>query len=334
MKSLKLKTPAYKYIEKSFKEWLDILGYAPFTVYSMPVYIREMLHYLENNQITQIKDINNKEIRKYYNQLKFRPNTRRQGGLSNNYLNKHQGAIKKFCDYLRQAGRLILPVINLKAEETDTQEIIILTTEEIQQLYKAAEQSRAVFYREELTTRDKAMLSIFYSCGLRRNEGISLDLSDILFDKGLIYVRKGKNYKERYTPINKANLQTLQEYIYDSRPQFLKDNKEEALFISQRGKRVNGHTILLRLKQLQQKTNNPILQEKIIGLHTLRHSIATHLLQAGMKLESIAKFLGHSSLESTQIYTHLIKEDEQLWKIPSGKGLQYNHRRRTHQQSQ
>ncbi len=333
MKSLKLQTPSYRYIEKSFKEWLDILGYAPTTVYSMPHYIREMLHYLESNGITQLKDINNKEIRKYYNQLKFRPNIRRQGGLSNNYLNKHQQAIKKFSDYLRQAGRLILPYINLKAEEADTPEMIILTREEVQQLYKATEGYNEGTKLECINTRDRAMLSIFYSCGLRRNEGISLDISDILFDKGLIYVRHGKNYKERYTPINKANQKYLQDYIYDSRPQFLKDNKEEALFISKQGRRIEGESMLLRLKLLKQRTNDPILQEKEIGLHTLRHSIATHLLQAGMKLESIAKFLGHSSLESTQIYTHIIKEDEQLWKIPSNKRLHHSHHRRTHQQS-
>jgi integrase/recombinase XerD len=68
---------------------------------------------------------------------------------------------------------------------------------------------------------------------------------------------------------------------------------------------VNGQTLLLRLKYLQHLTGNEDLKEKEIGLHTLRHSIATHLLQAGMKLENIARLLGHSSLESTQIYTHL-----------------------------
>lgn len=312
MKGLKLQTPAYRYIEKSFKEWLDILGYAPTTVYGMPHCIRELLHYLENEGITRIDDITNKEIRKYYQGLKYRPNTRRGGGLSSAYLNKHQQAIRKFTDYLRQAGRLTLPYINLKSEEDEQREVTVLTKEEIQELYKATEKSNAHTNKEAYTLRDKAMLSIFYSCGLRRTEGIGLDLSDILFDKGMLYVRKGKNYKERYAPINKANLKTLEDYIYNSRYVFVKDNKEEALFVSQRGKRIEGQSMILRLKQLQQKTDNPELKEKEIGLHTLRHSIATHLLQAGMKLESISRFLGHSSLESTQIYTHIVDENGQL----------------------
>ena len=80
------------------------------------------------------------------------------------------------------------------------------------------------------------------------------------------------------------------------------------MFLSQRGFRINGQSLLIRLKRLQTLSGNLELQSKEIGLHTLRHSIATHLLSAGMKMESISRFLGHSSLESTQIYTHVIAE--------------------------
>ena len=149
------------------------------------------------------------------------------------------------------------------------------------------------------------MLSIFYGCGLRRNEGVNVDVGDINFDRSILHVRKGKNYKERLVPIGKTSLKYLQEYIYDHRPEIVQGNKSEALFISMKARRMDGQTMLLRLKYLQHQTENEDLIEKEIGLHTLRHSIATHLLQAGMELESIARFLGHSTLESTQIYTHL-----------------------------
>ena len=72
---------------------------------------------------------------------------------------------------------------------------------------------------------------------------------------------------------------------------------------------MSGNTLYVRLKLLQQQIENPELQSKNVGLHTLRHSIATHLLQNGMELQKIQRFLGHSSLESTQIYTHLIEKD-------------------------
>ena len=80
--------------------------------------------------------------------------------------------------------------------------------------------------------------------------------------------------------------------------------KEQALFLSVRGKRMDGNSLLMRLKELVKMAG----LNKSIGLHTLRHSIATHLLQSGMALENVSRFLGHQSLESTQIYTHLSAE--------------------------
>jgi integrase/recombinase XerD len=317
MKQLPITSPHYKYILQSFKEWLDVLGYAETTVYSMPHYIRELLHYMEQNGKTQINDIENKIIKEYYRELKQRGNTRQGGGLSNSYLNKHLQAIQKFSDYLRQSGRLHIPKLYIPTEDEQHEIKDVLTQEEIQQLYKATElypndtERIAPWMYEALAKRDRAMLTILYGCGLRRTEAVSLDISDIQTDKGYIYVRKGKNYKERFVPINAKGLQYLQDYIYESRPHFTKDNKQEMLFVSQRGKRISGQSLLLRLKILILRTNNTELQQKEIGLHTLRHSIATHLLQNGMKLEAIAKFLGHSSLESTQIYTHLMEKENE-----------------------
>ena len=284
------------------------MGYTPSSVYQMPNLIRELLNYLENNGVENIKDINNKNIKEYYNQLKMRPNMRRGGGLAGSSLNGHLHAIYKFMDYLRQSGRLVLPLLKIPREETGTEEVTALTQEEIQQLYKACESDSP--WQERYNLRDKAILAVLYGCGLRRNEAYSLDISDIMFDRSLIYVRKGKNYKERFVPVVKANQLYLQEYLYDSRPLFLKGGKSEAFFISKQKARMQGQSMLHRLNILITRTANEELMEKKISLHTLRHSIATHLLENGMSLESIARFLGHSSLESTQIYTHFANGNE------------------------
>lgn len=317
MKQLPITSPHYRYVLQSFREWLDVLGYAGTTVYSMPHYVRELLHHMEQNGKHQLSDIENSIIKQYYRELKHRSNTRRGGGLSNSYLNKHLQAIQKFCDYLRQSGRLQIPKLYIPQEE-DAHEIKdILTQEEMGQLYKATElyptetERIAPWMYEALAKRDRAMLTILYGCGLRRNEAVHLDLSDIQTEKNYIYVKKGKNYKERFVPINAKGMNYLQDYLYESRPYFIKDSKQEMFFTSQRGKRISGQSLLLRLKLLIMRTNNSELQQKEIGLHTLRHSIATHLLQNGMKLEAIAKFLGHSSLESTQIYTHLLEKENE-----------------------
>jgi integrase/recombinase XerD len=314
MKSLTLINPSFRYVVGSFGEWLDILGYAAQTSYQLPNHINELLYYMEQQGIKDLKEINNTHIKQYYNRLKMRPNQRRGGGLSNSYLNKQQQAIGLFCDYLRQSGRYILPKLHLKNETEDIGSPAVLTPEEIQQIYKAVElypqtkPRKGAWLYEALALRDKAMLTLLYGCGLRRNEAVQMDISDLYADKGLVYVKKGKNYKERLVPLNSTGMQHIQDYLYESRPHFLHHEKEEAFFISQKGKRISGQMLLLRLKLLIQRTENPHLQAKEVGLHTLRHSIATHLLQNGMKLESIAKFLGHSSLESTQIYTHLIEK--------------------------
>ena len=102
----------------------------------------------------------------------------------------------------------------------------------------------------------------------------------------------------------------LEHYLYQARPLLLDkagqqmEKQTARLFITEQGTVLTGQSIAYRLQVLQKKSST--LQEKKIGLHLLRHSIATHLLQAGMRLENIALFLGHKSLDSTQLYTHII----------------------------
>lgn len=318
MKKLAIKSPAFIYIEKSFKEWLQVLGYAEQTVYAMPLNIRALLHYAEQKNKTELQHITKEIIKEYYyKHLKNRSNLRRGGALSNGHLNKHLQSLYKFCDYLRQSRRILIPALNIKWEEKNSEKIKVLSEAEIKLLYKACDlypestnNRKPDWFFPAMALRDKAMLTIYYGCGLRRNEGLHLELNDIFWDKEILIVRKGKNYKERFVPISKAGLKHLENYLYDARPQFMKREKEERFFINERGKPMQGQMMLLRLNQLVTRTENTTLQEKEIGLHTLRHSIATHLLGNGMQIEKIKDFLGHSSLESTQIYTHLIEEEK------------------------
>lgn len=313
MKQLPLQSESFQYVEKSFREWLETLGYAQPTVYALPLHIRELFYWLEQQGCTQIQQITIPKIKEHYENLKMRSNQRRGGGLSNNYLNKHLQAFYKFMEYLRQSGRLQLPYLEIEREESNEKPIQILSVEEIKELYRCTEGYNEGTRLEPFNARDRAMLSVFYGCGLRRNEGYHLDLSDINFDRQVLHVRKGKGYKERFVPFNKTNAQLLQEWVYDWRPRLVKDRGEEAFFVNQKGVRMSGQAKAIRIRILQQRSDDIELQAKEVTLHTLRHSIATHLLTAGMNLEKISRFLGHSSLESTQIYTHLIpKDDERL----------------------
>ena len=304
MKKLKLQNENYKALLISFKQWLDILGYVASTVYYLPNYLQEFFYWLEQHHITNINFIETQTVKQYYNYLRERANERRNGALSKSYLNKHQQALKKFKEYLQNHNHKGIN-IHLKAEQNPTEEKInILTQSEIKALFNATNYSHR---RQRIQLRDKAMLVVLYSCGLRRNEAVHLDLNDIYFDKERIHVRKGKNYKERFVPINRKNAEILEDYIYEARPQFNLNNNTDALFLSQQGKRMQGMTFANRLKGIIDATGNKELQQRNITLHSLRHSIATHLLQQGVVLEAIKTFLGHASLESTQIYTHILK---------------------------
>ena len=227
MKSLPLQNPSFRFIEQSFREWLDIQGFADTTVYNLPTHIRELLHYLESQGINHIKELEIKHINAHYEKLKERTRQKRGGGLSNGHLNKHIQALRKFTDYLRKVGRIQLPALKLGNEEED-HKTIFLTEEEIKLLFEASyltgerkpNMPEAVL--AAVQARDRAMLAIYYGCGLRRNEGAHLDLSDINFDRSVLHVRKGKDHKERLVPISKTSLKYLQEYIYDHRPQLSK----------------------------------------------------------------------------------------------------------------
>lgn len=306
MKRLPLRNPSYKALLMSFREWLDILGFAQKSVYSFPVFVREFLHYCEQNNIGQLSHITPKTVREYYGHLKQRPNERRGGGLSKNYLNGHQQALKKFSEYLKKHNANPLP-LHIKPERIDRADHIeVLTEEEVRELFAATDHSTIY---ERVRLRDRAMLVLLYSCGLRRNEAVNMDVRDIDFDRELVLVRKGKNYKERYVPINRYNLRLLEDYIYGGRPMYPNYKQGEALLLSnQTGDRIIGNTIAKSLDRIIGATDNEEIKAKNVTAHKLRHSIATHFLSAGMDMADIKQFLGHSYLETTQIYTHLLEK--------------------------
>ncbi len=309
MQKLHLKNPGYQYLETAFREWLGVLGYGAGTVRGMPLIVREFLHQLETQGVNHINQLQQKHIRRHHQYISARANQRRGGGLSNNYINKHLQAVEKFLEFLVHKGAQNVPSPGIRPEKLQKKEMDILTTAEIKELFELTNKEPDTEKEQVLQIRDRAMLAIFYSCGLRRNEGAGLAIEDINFDTRVLHVKKGKNHRERLVPLNKTNAAHLQEWVYDHRPRLARDKREHRLFINVHGEPMTGGALYKRLKLLLLRSENTALQQKDIGLHSLRHSIATHLLQAGMGLEKIARFLGHSSLESTQIYTHLIEKE-------------------------
>ncbi len=295
--------PLYSDIQESFEKWLQTLGYAESTVYGSVNYLRDFTRWLEIKGIKRLEQITKTTVKDYHNYLQTRKNKRQTGSLSTNYIISNINALKRFSRYLQMTERADIE-IDLQIRSGQIQKKSILNLAEIKALYKSCENNH-------LGIRDKAILDVYYGCGMRRSEGISLDVQDVLLKQRLIYIRKGKGYRERYIPITDSIKENLEDYINVTRDELLNGKKpacrqgrEGALLISYRGKRMTGNGVLIRLNKLLETA----AINKQAGLHTLRHSIATHLLQTGMNLEDVSRFLGHQSLESTQIYTHLIHE--------------------------
>ncbi|PCH75105.1 MAG: hypothetical protein COB98_09410 [Flavobacteriaceae bacterium] len=310
MKKLKLYNESYKVLLQSFKDWLDVLGYSKSMQENYPRYVHEFFYYLEQNNYAVLAYITVQTVKDYYQELQQRPNKLTAGALSKASLNQHQQALRKFNEYLKKHQSKPLP-IHLKAEQKkENTGLLVATQLEIKALFTATNYSNPL---TRIRIRDKALLVALYSLGLRVNEAVQLDIKDILFDKELVYVRKGKNYKERFVPINNYNVRILEDYLFDARPEFHKAKQTEAFFIGSQGKRLGSQSMSNRLKALVKHSNNTALEEKKITPHKLRHSIATHFLEQGAPIESIQQFLGHSSLDTTQIYIHLVKKNSQVY---------------------
>ena len=229
MKSLPL-NPSNTYLEKAFSEWLDTLGYSKQTLYGAPFCVRELLHYLETQGIKSVKELEEHHITRYYDHLKLRTNQRhKSGSLSSAHLKKHQQAIKLFVRFLRQSGRILLLQPHLPSEKQDTQQIEVLTQGEVKQLFEATYYAD-VQRHKHLLIRDRALLAVYYLCGLRRNEGVQLNLRDVDLEAGLLYVRKGKNYKQRIIPLDQQSKDYLNDYIYDCRYKLLGSVKHTPFF--------------------------------------------------------------------------------------------------------
>ena len=153
-------------------------------------------------------------------------------------------------------------------------------------------------------SRDKAMLEILYACGLRVSELVTLKLSQVAMESNFLRVM-GKGKKERIIPINDYALSFLSAYLKDYRSSFISNSKTDSLFLSNRGKEMTRHSLWHILKKYATQVG---IQEHL-SPHTLRHAFATHMINNGADLRVVQLLLGHSDLSTTQLYTHIAKNE-------------------------
>lgn len=261
--------------------------------------IYKYLEYMENNKIKTALNIEYQDITNY---LKYLDN--------NNYetssIIRKIVSIKLFHKYLSEeykikdvSSKIINPKLRRKLPN-------ILTIEEIDNLLD-------IKLNTPFDYRNKAMLELMYSSGLRVSELVDLKLNNIDLDNG--YVRcLGKGKKERIIPIGEIAIEYLKKYINEYRNSMKKGYYTENVFLNNHGKNITRQGFFLIIKNIAKEKNI----DKNITPHMLRHSFATHLLNNGANLRTIQEMLGHSSITTTQIYTNvsndIIKENYELYK--------------------
>lgn len=291
-----IRSDEHKLLKAGFKEWLEVLGYASTSVAAMPGHLAEFLHFQEAHGKYGLQELAATDAVAFILYQQNKTGIRTGRGFSAAHINKYIQVLILFSRYIRETGKSGIGFTLERLTETRDKPTW-LTRAEIHRLYDATRD-------DVLGIRDRAMLSVFYGCGLRLQEGASLDLGDILHDRRVIYVRKAKMYKERYVPVAEKSYMDILAYIEEGRPQLLQRPCETLFIDAGKGRPITKQSLYIRIKGLARRAGI----QKQIGTHSLRHSIATHLLQSGMSLERIQDFLGHAALDSTQIYTHLVNE--------------------------
>ncbi len=277
----------------NYKKYLDILGLKNETTQSRHLYLKEFLSWLEKQKVLEIKEVTPKEIADYHYYLQNKISQRTGKPIKEKTVYDNMRNLQQYLGYLLEIGTLKKsPASHLKfSYPNEKVERFIFSQNQIHELYEVAD------------LQEKAILNIGYGCALRVQEISDLNKEDIRLSENIVIVQKGKNNKRRIVPINDKIREELEEFIFSN------ENKSSAVFLNNKLRRMQEWGFNARLKQLILKTEfgKQLTSEELnkIGFHNLRHSIATHLLENGMKLEQVQKFLGHSHIESTEIYTHI-----------------------------
>lgn len=255
-------------------------GYSKNTLSSYKVDLIELSRFLSeknNSLITATKEL----LTEFINELSERR-------FSNNTIIRKLASIRTFYRYLLSEGIISEDLVSfLDTPKKEKKIPKVLFEEQIKLLLEQP------LLQEERYARERSILELLYSCGLRVSEIVNLTINDINLEEGFVRVI-GKGNKERIVPLGSKAISAIKEYLKQRR-----NVKEKKLFLNNRNKGLTRQSVWFIVKQF---ANNVGLS---ISPHTLRHSFATHLLDNGADLRVVQELLGHSSISTTQIYTHV-----------------------------
>jgi integrase/recombinase XerD len=276
---------------KNFNTYLFRLGYAESTIKHSTSDIKLFLKHLQEQEITALKHVEPKHIHVYNDYLHSLKSRLTNVGLNGKTIQSKINNVRLFSQFTEATEKIKIYSTKVEIIPSIKNHKEILSQTEIKSLYNQTDDSVKGM-------RDRVILGLYYGCGLRYKEGLRVEINHIDYKKELLFISPSKNYHSRYVPINNQVLKDFKDYESYARSSFEMNGN---YFLS--GSTSNG-TLNKILQNLCEKAN----VKREICLHSLRHSIATHLLQKEMPIEQIAKFLGHRTIRATQIYTHIASQ--------------------------
>ena len=281
-------------METHFHDFLTMLKVERnVSTHTMDAYKRDInqyLVYLGDLDIKNLSDVKSTHIRDYIRILS-------DGGMAPASISRIISSIRTYYRFLSSENILDEnPVLLINNPKLPKKLPDVLSEKEISLIINAIQES-SQFYQ-----RDKAIIELLYSCGIRVTELCNLEMSNLFIDEDLIRVM-GKGNKERLLPLGIRSKKYLDDYIKHSRNSHIKKSGSSFVFVSRNGNQLTRAMINIILNKWTQVSG----LKKSVSPHKLRHSFATHLLEGGADLRFVQALLGHSDISTTQIYTHIDK---------------------------
>lgn len=285
----------------AFIEHMKVRNYAKATLTGYSRYLKQFLDYLRANDITDLKRVTRDTLTAYQIKLiEFRDAKGRP--LTTSTVSIKIRAVKRFFEYLEESNHILInPAEHIKEPKKETRlPRVVLSEDEARKILDAPNLSMMT------GIRDRTVLEVFYSTGIRLEELVNLTIFDCDLQGGMLRVNKGKMAKDRVVPLGKHAVKFLKEYITRVRPHHTRTNKTvRNLFVSQTGTPLSRQTIEKMVSACAKKAGI----KKRVTPHVFRHTFATQLVKNGADIRAVQKMLGHSHLSVTHIYTRVAGVD-------------------------
>jgi integrase/recombinase XerD len=283
-----------------YRQHLQILNYSPRTELTRGGYLRLLLRFLAETEISNLQTVTGQTLTDFQRWLFYQPTCR---GSMRSAAGQNQVlvAVKGFFRFLKEDGCVVNnPAEGLRyAKEPHRLPRNVLTPQECRTIMEAPDTQTLIGYR------DRTILEVLYATGVRKSELMSLSLEDLNLEEELLWIRAGKGARDRVVPLSRIACSFLETYLKGIRPQLLRGGQSRQVFISLQARPLGRSAISYLVDKYAKRAGI----QRHVTCHVWRHSCASHLVQNQANLRHVQEMLGHRSLATTERYLHLTITD-------------------------